>query len=356
MIVNDLVKHQNPWISLDRETGIVVSSRVRLARNLRDHAFPGWAGEKERERLCLEATEACRKVPRLADAAVLDMAGLGELDRELLKERHLISVEFAERREGSALVLSRDEHIAIMVNEEDHLRMQAIAPGLCLQETWREIDSVDTEMEKHLRYAHSPTLGYLTACPTNVGTGLRASVMVHLAGLRLTGDFDRAMKGLTRLGLAVRGLFGEGSEAYGGMVQVSNQSTLGESEQAILERLLGIVQDLVVHERNARARLVERNRIVALDQVSRALAILKHARLISSMEAVELLSMLRLGVDLKLVAGVSEAGINEMLLMTQPGHLQMHFGRKLDLKERDRMRAEFVAERLRDADVVERRR
>ncbi len=355
MIVNDLVKHQNPWLSLGRETGIVVSSRVRLARNLKDRAFPGWAGEKECDRLCKEVADACGKVGRLSGAVVLDMAGLDELERELLKERRLISSEFADRRGGSALILSADERIAIMVNEEDHLRLQAIAPGLCLEETWREIDAVDSEIDRHLNYAYSPTLGYLTACPTNVGTGLRASVMVHLAGLRLTGDFDRVMKGLTRLNLAVRGLFGEGSEAFGGMVQVSNQSTLGESEQAILARLLGIVQDLIVHERNARARLMEKSRIVALDQVSRALAILKHAMLISSMEAVELLSILRLGADLKLVDGISEAGINELLLVTQPGHLQMRLGRKLDSKERDRMRAEFVAGRLRHVEIAEQR-
>ena len=353
MVVDDLVKHPGSWLSVEKDTGIVISSRVRLARNIRDTAFPGWAGEEECVRLCQKLRDAVGKVTATADAQFLDMARLSPLEKEVLKERHLISQEFAERGSGSGLVVTGDERIAIMINEEDHLRLQAIRPGLDLPGVWAEISAVDSELERQVEYAFSPTLGYLTACPSNVGTGLRASVMIHMPGLKLMGEVEQAVKALTRMGLAVRGLLGEGSEAYGNMFQVSNQSTLGESESAIMDRLIRVVDELVRQEQNARARLMEGRLTFVVDQVGRALGILTQGRLLASMEAVDLMSILKLGVELGLIRELEAARINEIILLTQPGHMQKIAGKVLDAQQRDEARSRIIRNRLKGVSVSE---
>lgn len=346
MVVDEMVRHPGSWLSVEQDTGIVISCRVRLARNVSGTAFPGWAGEDECARLYQALCGAFEKVPALADAQFLDMSKLSLLEKEVLKERHLISNEFAEQGRGSGLVVTRDERIAIMINEEDHLRLQAIRPGMALPAVWDEINAVDSALEPYVDFAFSPTLGYLTACPSNVGTGLRASVMVHLPGLRLIGEIEQVTKGLTRMGLAVRGLLGEGSDAYGNMFQVSNQSTLGEEESAIVAKLIHVTNELVREEQNARARLMESRRAFVADQVGRAFGILTHARLLSSMDAVNLLSDLKLGVELGLVKHLTTSRIHEIILLTQPGHMQTIAGKALEVQERDETRSRLVREKL----------
>jgi protein arginine kinase len=324
----------------------VLSSRVRLARNLEHFPFPGQARPDERTAACAEIREACAGAPSLADALFLDMGTLDPMDKLVLKERHLISRELAEKGEGSGLIVAEDERTAIMINEEDHLRLQAMSPGNDLLAVWRRVDAVDTELESRLDYAFRPKLGYLTSCPTNVGTGLRASVMMHLPGLHLLNEAEPVMRGLARIGLAVRGLFGEGSQACGNLYQVSNQVTLGWAEEATIAHLMELVKEVTAHERNARARLAERRRSVLMDRIGRAYGTLAHARVLPSDEMVELLSMIRLGVEFGVLKGLAVSDVNELMLTTQPGHLQKAAGRVLSPAERDEMRATSVRTRM----------
>ena len=233
-----------------------------------------------------------------------------------------------------------------MVNEEDHLRLQAMKPGLDLRATWSRVSELDTEVEAVLDLAFSPRLGYLTACPTNIGTGMRASVMLHLPGLVLMNEINPVIKGMGKIGLAVRGLWGEGTEATGNMFQISNQITLGEREEDIVTNIEQIVTEIIEHEKNARLRLAEKKDSVLRDHVGRAFGILSHAHILSSKEALDLLSGLRLGVDLGILKLSDRRAIDELLLLTQPGHLQKMDDKMLKTKERDRARARLVRAKL----------
>ncbi|MGQ9662106.1 MAG: protein arginine kinase [Kiritimatiellia bacterium] len=346
LTVERMAKRPAFWAGVDRDAEVVISSRVRLARNVRGVPFPAWADDKERLRLSGMLRDALARVSPLRQAIFLDMDGLDPVDKNVLLERHLISREMLEKGVGSGVVVSSDERIAVMINEEDHLRLQAINPGMNLLSSWQQVDAVDTELEQFLEYAYDPTLGYLTACPSNLGTGLRASVMLHLAGLRLMEEMDAVIRGLNKLGVAVRGLHGEGSDAHGNVFQISNQSTLGVSEEQIVSRLGEIAQEVAQHERNARARLLESRRIFLLDQLSRTLGIVRYARILSSEETLGLLSGLRLGLALHLVRGITPSEINEIMLLTQPGHLQKIMGRTLAPEQRDIMRAFLVKNRI----------
>lgn len=328
---------------------MVISSRVRLARNLADHAFPGWAGEEECERLWRGLEPVLRTLPPLGGPWTASNEAIAELDRRCLFERHLISVEHARRMRGSGLVLRNDETVAIMVNEEDHLRMQALSPGLCLPEVWARIEAVDRELEKHVTYAFSPRLGYLTACPTNVGTGMRASVMLHLPGLMLMQEVGPVIKGIQKIGLTVRGLWGEGTEFAGNMFQVSNQITLGVTEEETLERLHQVVLEVVEHEANARARLRARREAVLLDHIGRARGILTGAHVLASKEALDLLSALRLGMDLGILNPEGRSVVDELFRWVQPAHVQRREGRPLSPAERDQARARRVREEFKPA-------
>lgn len=346
MRIDELMQQPSAWLAVGSGEGPVISSRIRLARNLKDAAFPGWAGAEECERLWTRIQPALEKVPSLQPASALSMGALDELERQILFERHLISREQAEKTKGSGLVLRRDESLSVMVNEEDHLRLQGMRPGLSLRAIWEEVDRLDTEIEQRIEYAFSPKLGYLTACPTNVGTGMRASVMLHLPGLVLMNEINPVIKGMGKIGLAVRGLWGEGTEAAGNMFQISNQMTLGDTEEQIVGVIEQIVQEIIEHERNARERLLERRETVVRDHVGRAFGILSHAHILTSKEALDLLSGLRLGIDMGILSSVSRRVVDELMLLTQPGHLQKLESRTLKPKERDRYRARLVRERL----------
>jgi protein arginine kinase len=326
---------------------IVMSSRVRLARNLRDAAFPGWAKKPERVRVLDLVRPAVEALPEMKDAFSGTMDGLSTLDKQILVERHLISREHAAKSAGSGLVLNRDETFCFMINEEDHLRMQALRPGLQLRQAWGAIDQADTVLERKLAYAFNPELGYLTACPTNVGTGIRVSAMLHLPGLVLAEQINPIIQSVSKLGLAVRGLYGEGTEALGNVFQVSNQMTLGESESAIVERLEKVLAQIIEHEENARATLLEKKPKMVYNHIGRAYGILANAHSISSKETMNLLSLMRVGVDVGLFPGVERALVDELFIMTQPAHLQKQHSEKLSAEERDLLRADMVRERLR---------
>ena len=326
---------------------IVMSSRVRLARNLKEAAFPGWAKKPERVRVLELLRPAVEALPDMKDAFAEAMDSLSTLDKQILVERHLISREHAAKSAGSGLVLNRDETLCVMINEEDHLRMQALRPGLQLRHAWAAIDQADSTLEKKLEFAFSPELGYLTACPTNIGTGIRVSAMLHLPGLVLAEQINPIIQSVNKLGLAVRGLYGEGTEALGNVFQVSNQMTLGESEAAIVERLEKVLGQIIEHEENARGTLLEKKPKMVYNHIGRAYGILANAHSISSKETMNLLSLMRLGVDLGLFPGVDRALVDELFILTQPAHLQKQHSEKLTAEERDLLRADMMRERLR---------
>src|SRR5437870_195050 len=326
---------------------IVMSSRVRLARNLKDAAFPGWAKKPERVRVLEIIRPAVAALPEMKDAFAESMDNLSTLDKQVLVERHLISREHAAKSSGSGLVLNRDETLSVMINEEDHMRMQALRPGLQIRNAWNSINQVDSELEKKLDYAFNPDLGYLTACPTNIGTGIRVSAMLHLPGLVLVEQINPIITSVNKLGLAVRGLYGEGTEALGNVFQVSNQMTLGESESAIVERLEKVLAQLIEHEENARGTLLEKKPKMVYKHIGRAYGIWANANSISSKETVNLLSLMRLGVDVGLFPGVDRSLVDELFILTQPAHLQKQHTEKLSAEERDLLRADMVRDRLR---------
>jgi protein arginine kinase len=335
-----------------RRTGphdrIVMSSRVRLARNLRSVAFPGWAKKAERVKALEIIRPAVESLPQLPGAFSETMDNLGQLDKQILVERHLISREHAAKNAGSGLVLNKEESLCVMINEEDHLRMQALRPGLQLKQAWLAIDQVDSELERRLDYAFSPELGYLTACPTNLGTGIRVSAMLHLPGLVLAEQINQIIQSVNKLGLAVRGLYGEGTEALGNVFQVSNQMTLGEVELDIVDRLNKVLLQIIEHEENARGTLLEKKPKIVFNFIGRAYGILANAHSITSKETMNQLSLMRLGVDLGEFPAATRPLIDELFVITQPAHLQKKFTEKLAAEERDVLRADMLRERLRD--------
>jgi protein arginine kinase len=328
-------------------TKIVMSSRIRLARNIKGAAFPGWAKKAERIKTLEAVRPAIEALPQMSDSFSEKMDNLTLLDKNILVERHLISREHAAKNAGSGLVVNRDETLCVMINEEDHLRVQALRPGLQLKQAWQAIDHVDSRLEKRLDYAFSPELGYLTACPTNLGTGIRVSAMLHLPGLVLAEQINQIIQAVNKLGLAVRGLYGEGTEALGNVFQVSNQMTLGEAEQDIVERLNKVVLQIMEHEENARGSLIEKKPKTVYNHIGRAYGILANAHSISSKETMNLLSLMRLGVDLGLFADLDRCLVDELFVVTQPNHLQKRFSDKLTAEERDLLRADMLRERLR---------
>jgi protein arginine kinase len=341
-----LLSRPSSWLIDEKESDIVVTSRVRLARNLRDHKFPGWSGEEG----CVETWQLLKPVltelPSVPECISMEMSEIEHLDKQVLFERHMISREISEKGVGSGLVMATDQQVALMVNEEDHLRLQAICSGLGLQEMWTRVDQIDTEIEAQVDYAYSPRLGYLTACPSNVGTGMRASVMVHVPALVLLDEINPIIKGLGKIGLAVRGLGGEGSDASGNMFQISNQITLGETEQQIIDNLSEIVLEIIEHEKNARKRIMQKKEIVVRNHVGRAMGVLSYAHLLSSKEALDLISGLRLGLDLGLLPGLESTLLDELTLLIRPGHLQKVEERRLKARERDVARAKLVRSKL----------
>src|SRR6266496_2123742 len=327
---------------------IVMSSRVRLARNVKGFPFPGWAKKADRVKALEAIRPAVENLPQMAGAFSETMDNFTVMDKQILVERHLISREHAAKGVGSGLVLNREETLCVMISEEDHLRMQALRPGLQLRQAWSAIDQADSMLEKKLDFAFSPDWGYLTACPTNIGTGIRVSAMLHLPGLVLAEQINPIIQSVNKLGLAVRGLYGEGTEALGNVFQVSNQMTLGESETAIVERLEKVLAQIIEHEENARATLLEKKAKMVYNHIGRAYGILANAHTITSKETMNLLSLMRLGVDLGLFAGVDRSLADELFILTQPAHLQKQFSEKLSAEERDLLRADMVRERLRD--------
>lgn len=322
---------------------VVLMTRIRLARNLAHHRFPGRADASERREILQRCQDSLAQTPGLKRSFSLKIEDLNPQQRQLLVERHLISRELSGGEHGSGVVVNRDQSISVMVNEEDHLRIQVLRTGFQLRKAWSTIDALDTALENSLDYAFSPNLGYLTACPTNLGTGMRASVMMHLPALVIAGQMEKIVRAVNQLGMVVRGLYGEGSDASGSIFQISNQTTLGEAEPVIVKRLQNVLRSIVEHELNARDRLLENDPTRLPDKIGRAFGILRHGHMISSSEAMNLLSLVRLGVDLGYFPEDHRVGVDRLFIQAQPGHILHRSGQlKLESDERDQLRAQHL--------------
>ncbi len=326
---------------------VVLSTRIRLARNLRDIPFPAWAKPEQRQLVMEECLEACRYLPVMKGGTFLKIDELTELERQILVERHLISRELSESSGCSAVVISKDQSCSIMINEEDHLRMQMMRAGFFFKRVWKSLNKVDTDIEGHLDLAFADDLGYLTACPTNLGTGLRASAMMHLPALVIVNAMDKVIRAVNQLGMVVRGLFGEGSDASGSIFQISNQQTLGESEDEIIRRLISVLDSIIEQEMNAREKLLEKQSRKIIDRIGRAYGVLENSYTIQSAEAMNLLSLLRLGVDLKALPDSARAVIDRLFIEVQPGHVQFSHEKASDVGQRDEVRAHYLRDEIR---------
>lgn len=321
---------------------VVLSTRVRLARNLKEVPFTHRAREEQLAMVYSSVVSAVRKTPALVSSSALQMRELTPLDRQFLVERHLISHDLADNGRLRGLLLVPDESVSAMVNEEDHLRLQALASGFQLRSAWESVNAIDDELGQDLDYAFSEDLGYLTACPTNAGTGMRASVLIHLPSLVLTKQISRVLQGITQVGLAVRGFYGEGSQIMGNFFQISNQTTLGQSEKETVESLERVTRQIIEYEQKARDELLKEARVQIEDKIWRAYGALKHSRVISSSEVVNLSSAVRFGVALQIEGLASVRTLNELLIRTQPAHIQLAAGQELEQRERNVLRANYV--------------
>jgi len=326
---------------------IVISSRVRLARNVAGHLFCGHATEPERVELYQFVRGILLSRPWKADLWYVDIQDTSQLQRQLLIERHVISKQLAEEDGACGVALTHDESLALMINEEDHLRIQVLASGLQLAQQYERINGVDSVLDEKIDYAFSADYGYLTACPTNVGTGLRVSVMLHLPALKIAGQIDKLLQAAKDMHLAVRGLYGEGSQPVGDLYQLSNQTTLGKTEMQIIDELVtNAVEPIVKYERQARHELLAQRRRFLEDKIYRSLGLLGNARMISSDETLYMLSYVRLGIHLGRITDVSLPTVNLLLQLTRPAHLQHLYHKELDPAERDAVRADFIRKKL----------
>ena len=369
MKLTDISSHVNEWFDGSGPMAdVVISSRIRLARNLAGHKFLTSCSNTEKAEILKKLRDVLMSLQLGDKVFYISVDRASSLDRHFLVERHLISRHHAFGKGPRGAVIAKRESFTAMINEEDHLRLQAVMGGLQLSKCTEQINRIDDMIEAHVDYAFSTRYGYLTACPTNVGTGIRVSVMLHLPALKLTGQIEKFFNAARDLNLAVRGLFGEGTEAAGDFYQLSNQSTLGVSEPDIVRQFEeDVIPEIVDYENAARRKLVSERIDVLDDKIARAMALLRNAHLISSQEALFLLSDLRLGINLRETMGASTPAIdnllnsasgpdrtdrlsistiNRLFMLTLPAHLQLNHGKELDATNRDVLRAQIIRDAL----------
>ncbi len=325
---------------------VVLMTRVRLARNIADTPFPGWGKTSHRQKVletCLPAVASQNQMKRGITA---ELEELSDLEKQILVERHLISRELCGSPEKAGVVISKDQSISVMINEEDHMRIQVMKSGYRFKSAWNAINTLDSSLEDELSFAFSSKLGFLTACPTNVGTGMRASAMMHLPALVISSQMEKVVRAVNQLGIAVRGLFGEGSDASGSIFQISNQTTLGESEEDIIKRLSAVLKTIIDQEMNAREKILEKESGKLFDKIGRAYGILQNSHLLSSSECMNLASLARLGVDLEIFPESVRNVVDRMFIECQPGHIQYHAGDSIEPAERDAFRAQYLREQF----------
>lgn len=331
---------------------IVLSTRIRLARNLENFNFPDWASVEKRKELLNLCAKEILDLRAMEGGEEFDCEEMTENEKGVLVERHLISPEFAQKGEGSGVLINKDQSVAVMINEEDHLRIQVLRKGYQFKGAWQEIDDLDNQIDDRLDYAFSGQLGYLTACPTNLGTGLRASIMLHLPGLVIAGQMEKVIRACSHLNLAVRGIYGESTEAKGSIFQISNQQTLGESEQEIIKKLTGVLDTVIEQEKNIRMQLLAVDRVRVLDKIGRAFGILKHAHSVNAEEAMNLLSLMRLAIYFNILPKKYARLIDTLLIESQPAHVQLMMGEEIGAEHRDSFRATLLKEKFQDIDSL----
>ncbi len=341
--IDTLISRPAGWLVGDRDkTGVVLSSRVRLARNLNKRKFTHYADDGQLENIRDKVVSVLKETPPMKRAHFINMDEISREERILLAERRLISGEMVKNYQKRTLAVRGNEKLSVMINEEDHLRLQSIEAGLSVKKAFQRVDELDDRLDNQLEFAFSEKLGYLTACPTNVGTGLRISAMVHLPGLVHSDDIRQVVEGLRQVRLTVRGSYGEGSEVVGDFFQISNNITLGQSEKDMVKDLEVHVRKVIEFEKKARRELVKEARTLLEDKIWRAYGLLKNARLFSSKEAMALISTVRMGVGLGIIDDVKLENLNEILIMIQPMHIQRKYGEDLSAENRDKLRADYI--------------
>ncbi len=324
---------------------IVLSSRVRLARNINKIPFPSIVKSEEAKEIIKQVKEAYENGNK--DFDFFDMKNTSTVQKQVLLENHLISPDLIKKGEGSGALISNDKCVSIMINEEDHIRIQTIYGGLQIRKAWDEASKIDDILEKNIQYAFEENWGYLTSCPTNVGTGMRASVMVHLPALNISGNINKLLQAVVHLGLTIRGLYGEGTDIVGNIFQISNQITLGRSEEEIVENLTAVTNQIIEKEKEARSLLISNSKIQVEDKIWRSWGLMKNARIMQSYECLRLISDVRLGVDLDILPKIPLGVLNGIMIETQSANIQIKHDHELNATARDIIRAEIVRNRLR---------
>ncbi|OGS37354.1 MAG: protein arginine kinase [Elusimicrobia bacterium RIFOXYB2_FULL_49_7] len=342
-----LIVHPSGWLDgTGPEANMILSSRLRLARNIKGHAFVHHAKPEAVSETYQQIMNTAAECPSLKRVFTADVGEMAPLDRRLLVERHLISPDFERAQWKRGAVITEDEKIAIMINEEDHLRLQSIVSGFQMEEGWEALNKVDNELSARLHFAFSEKYGYLTACPTNVGTGMRVSVLIHLPALVLTKAIDETLKGITQIGLSVRGFYGEGTEVLGNLFQISNYATLGKTEHEVIETIRKVMLQLIGFESRACETLLKEAKTQIEDKIWRAYGILNNARLLTSNEFMSLSSALRLGISIGIINNIDLKSLNQLMILVQPAHIQKYLKHEMESSERDFFRANVVREHL----------
>lgn len=353
--MENLYSAKSKWMEgTGPDNDVVVSSRIRLARNIDSIPFPHFMEANDAGKVVEAVKAAVNKnnvSKELGKSKFVNLAEIDKIDRQILVEKHLVSPQHVDHPENRAVVVNENESVSIMINEEDHLRIQCLLPGLQLEDAWIRAEKIDDLLEETLNYSYSEKLGYLTSCPTNVGTGLRASVMLHLPFLVMAKQINQIVNIISQLGLAVRGYYGEGTEAYGNLFQVSNQVTLGQTEEEIVKNLLSVTKQVVAQEKATRDAIFSEKRHLIEDRIFRAIGTMRFARVISSQEALNNISDMRLGLELGILADLNFEMINELIVLTRPAFMIKKAGRSLNARERDIMRAEIIREKLKEIKI-----
>ena len=347
MQLQNMLKQKIGWLeSRGNSAEIAISSRIRVARNLRKIPFPQKASRQEQKESFEKIKAVVEEIAYFKGAAILDLQEFDRVDRQFLMERHLISYEHSRGNGVRGLVIGDKELLSLMINEEDHVRLQGMQPGLQLEQVWDILRRIDEEMHKRLDYAFSSEVGYLTACPTNTGTGMRASILMHLPALVMNEEINKVLQALNKIGMVARGLYGEGTKVMGDLFQISNQVTLGPNEEGIIDNLERIVKQVIDYEIKGRNVLFKENKGKVMDGIYRAYGVLVNARQVSFAETMEFLSKVRLGVYFNLELNTELDTLNELMILTQPAHVQESVGKELSPSRRDFIRAEMIREKL----------
>jgi len=336
------------WLEgIGNDEDVVVSTRLRLARNMANYRFPYFMTKDESEALTEEILNGMKDNVYDIPYKFYRIRDLSDIEKNVFVEKHLISPNLAKKADSGSFLIRNDERATIMINEEDHIRIQVLLPGLDFEEGWKISSKIDDFLEGKVEYAYHEQFGYLTSCPTNVGTGLRASVMVHLPCLSMTGHINTIIEGITKIGLTVRGIYGEGTKASGYLFQISNQTTIGESEKEIIKKLNRVVLQIISRERSTRAYMLDKRNHQIEDMIFRSLGILKYGRIISSQEAMNHLSNVKLGCDLGMIDNIDSKDIVNLMIKIQPASLQKTLNKELTYEERDVYRAKLIRENIR---------